>query len=233
MLEKEGMKKGIFYIALFIFMLIIIIIFRNNKKTFKYKNEKEVKQTIVENINKISDNYSLNIIEHRNEEEYKLEYMTDSKMQMYSSDAFKVTGYLIYNNQYYQLDNGELKKVKAIEINGIFNEKYYNFELIKNIVDKCEIKKSSMIRFTCDVKLSDYLEEYNNLFNANVVGDDDSSIEFEFLYDSEKVRSINIDYTNLVKYTDNINDTITYSIDIDDINKNDFSEYIGYIEKKN
>ena len=233
MLKKLGIKKEVVYVVLFVFMLAFIILFRGKLNKYKPRNEEEIKPILINNINKISDNYTLNIFLYKNEEEYKLEYMTDSKIKMYSSDAFKVTGYLIYNDKYYQLDNDELKKVKSIDINGIFDERYYNFELIKNIIDKCSMKKSSLIRFTCDVKLNDYLEEYNKLFDTEYTTDEESFVEYEFLYDDTRIRSIKIDYSNVINYLDNTSDKIVYLIDIDNINKNDFSEYIEYIEKKN
>ncbi len=232
MLKKENNKNYI-YIALFIFMLVFIILFRTNKTEFKYRSNEDVKEIIIKNINKITDNYSLGIELHKNKEEYKLEYMSDSKIKMYSSDVFPVTGYLIYNNNYYKLNNDKLEKTKLIEINKVFNEKLYNMELIKNITNYCEVKNKSLIRANCSVDLKNFFEEYNKLYNTNISITEDSILDIEYLYDETRIKSIIINYSNVINLIENTNDKVIYDIDITDINKNDFSEYISYIEKIN
>lgn len=230
---KEENKKKYTYIALFVFMLIFIILFRSNKTEFKYRSNEDVKEIIIKNINKITNNYSLEIELHKNEEEYKLEYMSDSTMKMYSSDTFPVTGYLIYDSKYYQLNNNELEKTKTIEINDIFNEKLYNMELIKNITNHCDINNKSLIRANCSVDLKNFFEEYNKLYNTDIVIPEEGTMNVEFLYDETRIKAVKIDYSNVINYLENANDKIIYDIDIVDTNKNDFSEFVSYIEKNN
>ena len=120
-------------------------------------------------------------------------------------------------------------------VNKIKNEipKYsYNFELLKNVANYCNFKDN----YNCEINVSDYLNEYNNIYKTSYKIDEDKIMTFEYKYDDKKITSLTYDFSEVQKIIEKKEQNIKYSIYIEDIENNDFSkqtEYFDDLIKKN
>jgi len=132
---EENKKTLLIYGAIFIVCFITLVSFQNIAKTEIQRIEKEFNNILSKNYN----NYSETINLYLGEEEYKLDYKTDSKINIYSSDTFSKTEYVSYDNKLYYFENDKLIETNNNEINDMFNDKLYNLltflrNIIKNIM---------------------------------------------------------------------------------------------------
>ncbi len=225
-------KKNL-YIIIAIFIVAVLVLYRASYNSNKPIDSESLSKITADYLDKINDNYTLDIIMYKNEEEYKLSYMTDGNVKMYSSDTFPKTGYLVYNGKNYYIENNKIMTSKVLDINRVFNEKLYDIKLIKSVLNKCSYNISSLINASCKIRVSDFFEEYNKLYDENIVSDLDNEIEIEVLYNNNGIEGARIIYDNVVEVLTKNKDNIEYDILIKDVNKNDFSLYIPLIEKKN
>ncbi len=228
--KKESRKYLVIIILIFLSVIIIGGIGTGIKL---YSGLKDPSEIVNKYFEKITNNYSMNVKLYKGEEEYKLDYMSDGTIEMYSSNTFSKTGYLIYKGNYYCLDNNELKKISSIDINGMFNEKLYNINLIKELLNECHFETMDLIRAKCLLNTKMFFEKYNKVFDENIEVTDEEEVPIEILYNGNIIENLKIKYDNVVKKINQNDENIEYDIKFDDINKNDFSEYIPYIEKKN
>lgn len=228
MLEKiYGIKGGkqIFITGIIFFFSFILLLFfgkANSKiKNIKTINYNEKINKLFENIN---DNYTLDISLFKNEEKYTLWYSKDKNITLYSSDSFSKLGYVFYNNQFYYLEDNKIHKLDNLDINTIFNEKLYDINFIKHLISKCTLKNKSLIKKECEINTKDYINIYNEYYNE-AISLEENDIEIEIIHDNNKIIGIIIDYDNIFI------DELKYTIDIEDVNKNNFSEYEKLFQK--
>ncbi len=232
--EKEEKKNYAKYIIIIIILFFVLIIAGGiNVASRIYggiKNPSEIAKNYFE---KITNNYSLDIKLNKGEEEYTLNYMSDGVVEMYTSDTFPKIGYLTYNSSYYCFDDNKFKNISSININTIFNDKLYNINFIKKLLEDCDFEVTSLIRAKCILNTDKFFEEYNNFYDENIAIRENEMVPIEVIFDSTRIRNIKIIYDNVVKILDQSSENVEYDIEISDINKNDFSEFIPYLEKKN
>ena len=234
MLKKKDKKDNkTLYIIVAIFIVLFLMLYRTGYSGGHRKSGKELSDIVISFFENIDNNYSLEVTMYKGEEEYTLSYLSDGVISMWTSATFPKTGYMLYKNNYYYLENDDFKKTNSIDINKVFNEKLYDVRLVKKILNKCNYNVTSLIRAKCEFKVNDFFDEYNKLYEENIIPETDDTFEIELIFDDTRIRNIKIEYDNIIKILTKDEDDIEYNLAISDINKNDFSKYIPFIEKKN
>lgn len=235
---KEINQKTLIYLIIFIVGISFLFIDTNEKgngNNTKPNNENTItitKEDIVKKLDNIKDNYSLDVIEKVNDEKIILDIDTDGKLISYISKSIDKGGYIIYKDKYFVPGSNNnfmiVKSVKSPIVDGI-----YNLDLIKSLTNYCEFTDNN----TCKIKYSDYLKEYNYKYKTTYEIEEDNNLLINFTYSEKYITKISYDYTVLNKIINNTEDKINYTIKINNINKNDFSDQFEYfdnlIEKKN
>lgn len=235
---KEINQKTLIYLIIFIVGISFLFIDTNEKgngNNTKPNNENTItitKEDIVKKLDNIKDNYSLDVTEKVNDEKIILDIDTDGKLISYISKSIDKGGYIIYKDKYFVPGSNNnfmiVKSVKSPIVDGI-----YNLDLIKSLTNYCEFTDNN----TCKIKYSDYLKEYNYKYKTTYEIEEDNNLLINFTYSEKYITKISYDYTVLNKIINNTEDKINYTIKINNINKNDFSDQFEYfdnlIEKKN
>ncbi len=225
---EENTKSMVRYILVFVVGFVVILIMNAHRN----KNYEQMKDTYNDNINKISDNYTLEIKLYKGEEEYTLEYKTDSIIGVYSSETFSKTEYISYNNELFYLENDKIVKTDFNEINGIFDNKLYNLKLLTNLI-KSSNGKFNRYKTKYNIKMNDFFNEYNKLFNDNINPTLEDDIILDVNHDEKSIKSIAIVYDSVIKVlTNEVNET-EYVITLKNLNSTDNSEYYKYFEENN
>ena len=88
-------------ILVLIFFVVSIIFIANNRLRYDNKLEEKVanKIKIIELLNKVEDNYSLEVTKKYKDKSEILNYQKADKLQLYSGDNLDHDGFIIYNNQ--------------------------------------------------------------------------------------------------------------------------------------
>ena len=218
---SETAVKGILYSLIFIVMLLFIFLI-NNSKSMKLEKKDMTKEEMISLFDKIKSNYSLVVEEEINGKSIKIEYSTDSKLILYEKDD---KGYLIYNNIIYEADK-ETTKIK--KTNYVIEDKLYNINFIKKIMNYCELEYVNNAKSKCSVKYSDFLNEYNNEYNTNIEINYDNILKFDVVHYSDRIVKVIVDYSQINSLINNSSDTLKYGIKIENIDKNNFDELFNY-----
>lgn len=225
---EENKKILLIYGAIFIVCFITLLSFQNIRKTEIQKMEKEFNNILSKNY----DNYSETINLYLGEEEYKLDYKTDSKINIYSSDTFSKTEYVLYDNKLYYFENDKLIETNVNEINDMFNDKLYNLEFIINLIKKSKLEFSRDNNAYCIIDLTDFFEEYNQEYNENVVVNGEGKVKVIISFD-KKLNSISLIYDDVIKNLTGEEKEIQYIININNTGNNNFDNYLKYLENNN
>ena len=103
-------------------------------------------------------------------------------------------------------------------------------EIIKNVINKCELEYINDSNKECNINENIYFENYNNIYNTNYTSDKDMKINISFYKTS--IYSIELDYSNIDKIINNNDDILKYKFIFSDIGKNDYSEMLKYYKKE-
>ena len=196
--DKKGRAK-IELSLYFIFFLVVVVFARVGSSSINRENINIHNE--VSFINSIKDNY-----------EYNMTIMIDNNTYIYKGKVLgnnisierlegeKINNYYIMNNKYYELDNnGNYILTTSDEVYPYMNYNYLNINSIKNFINNGIKEDNKYI-----VKISDII--LNNTSNENII----ISID-------EENKSINIDYTNILKIDNNIKNA-TVEITFNNIN---------------
>lgn len=219
---SEMLVKGILIVLILIFMILFIIFSGNGSR----KNNKKYPLTH-EDLNKlldmIGDNYTLDIDETINGKMNNIIYSRDSKLELYESNN---KAYMYYKNKLYEI-NQDNYKIKNVDNLSFVDNPFYNINLLKNVFKHCKLEYVNNVKSICNIKSNDYLNEYNLMYNTTFSGNDDI-IKFNLVYYNTGIGKINVDYSNINRIINNNYDSVKYGIRIDDLNKNNFDDFINY-----
>jgi hypothetical protein len=223
--KSKSEKRGNMLLLVGIIIVVLILAFYS-KDDFETKKVEEANVTKL--LNEINDNYTVDIVIKNSTEVKNYNYSRDSKIELLDEGDYSDKAYLIYNNHYYSIDvdNYKLTKVKKIDK---LNNPYTNIDLIKKVINKCELEYVNDTNKICTINENEYFKEYNIIYNTNYTSDKDMTIKVCFLQTS--IYSIEVDYTNIDKIINNNDDILKYEFLFSNINKNNYSDMMNYYKK--
>ena len=192
-------------ILVLIFFVVSIIFIANNRLRYDNKLEEKVanKIKIIELLNKVEDNYSLEVTKKYKDKSEILNYQKADKLQLYSGDNLDHDGFIIYNNQVFYSDSQEEKLHKDDKTYDFINDNYLDINLYKKVVNYCEFEYVSNTK-----------SAYNDLYDTSFEVTNDSNLTFDTIYSSSRFSGINIDYTKINEIINPTKESVTYNIKI-------------------
>ena len=196
--DKKGRAK--LELSLYvIFFLIVIILTRISSTPYNsnIQDDKEVSSFI----NDIKDNYECNIDININSEiiNYRIIVLGNNSRITRKSNVEEKEYYIINNKYYEEDDYGNYILTNSEEVYPYINYNYFNINNVKNFIGS-SIKEDNIYK----LKVSDIILNSNNDEYVTILLDEEN-------------KKINIDYTNLLKTDDNI-DNITVNMAFNNIN---------------
>ena len=239
--EKTGLDgniiKGIASFAILVIMIALIILFRGRTPKRNVVLREVKPEEIVLLLDRVKDNYTLDIEEEVNGNKKELYYYTDSKVKLYDGSLIGEDGVLVYKNKPYIVYRKEIDNVKDMKLykytgnTSFIDNPFYNIELLKNVINYCEMTSLNVVKVNCRVNLTDYLTEYNKMYNKNIEIDYDTKISMDIVHYSDGIGKIIVDYSSINRVLNNNDSSVKYGIKIESINENDFSDIIEYFNK--
>lgn len=225
---EEIDKKFIIYGIVFVICFFCLIGLGETRK-----DKKEYQQTKLSSItSKIYNNYSADIKVYDGEEESTLEYKTDSKINIYSSELFPKTEYISYNDELYYLENDNVSKSNMKDINDLFMYQYYDINFILSLFKDCKTKYTNSKTVYCNISLSKYFEHFNKKYNTDFQVKNDNVVIIAIMFDKE-LEKVSIMYDDINRIINNEDKELQYIITLSNINGNDFSDYLKYFNENN
>ncbi len=221
---KENILKGIL-IVLILSLMLVFIIFSSNKKGYKIPKKDITKEELIALFDKVNNNYTLEIEKSINNKMTNIEYSTDANVVLYEIDS---KGYLEYQDNYYEVDADTVKLTKIDKEK--INDNYYDIRLIKNIIKYCHLEYVNNAKSICSITYSDYINEYNLLFNTNIELTYDNIMKFEIVHYPNRIVKVLVDYSGINKIINYDDKIIHYGIKISNVDENDFSKIIDYFK---
>lgn len=198
------------------FFVVSIIFISNNRLRYDNKLEEKVanKIKIIELINNIEDTYSLEVTKEYKDKSESLSYQKSDKIELYSGDNLVHDGFIVYNNQVFYSDSQEEKLYKDNKTYEFINDKYLDLNLYKKVINYCEFDYISDTKTTCNIKLSDFIKAYNDLYDTNYEIVKDLNLTFDVVYYSSRFSEIKIDFTNINEIINPTKESVKYDIKI-------------------
>lgn len=209
-----------------IFLLAIIFVLFSNPK-YEKKELTVNNEEIYKLFDNIKDNYSLIIEEEMNDKTNKYSYDRDENVELVSTEN-EDSGYMLYNNKYFKVQSD--RKISKLKTSyPLFNNFYIKYDIIKDLVKKCDFKYIDTNNTSCNISVNDYVSFLNDTLNTEYNLSSNENIYINVTY-STRIYTITIDYSNFDVLVNN-NEKLIYKISINNINKNDYSEIIDYFKK--
>lgn len=228
-------ELGLFIIIIILAMILCIVASRFISDKIELSNKNTI--SLSDKLSQIKDNYDITVTKNENDTKTIYTIMCDSDICLYKNNDLEYKELLEYKGKYYTLDqmtdidNAKLIEVKTDIINTSLNKKYYNLNLIKNIIETSSRDKNEDNKIEAHSTLIRYLKEYNYEYNEINKVDSDINIPITVVNGTNTLRSIMIDYKEIDKYFNNTSyDTLTYTIVINSIGNIDLKEIKEYIE---
>lgn len=228
-------ELGLFIIIIILAMILCIVASRFISDKIELSNKNTI--SLSDKLSQIKDNYDITVTKNENDTKTIYTIMCDSDICLYKNNDLEYKELLEYKGKYYTLDqmtdidNAKLIEVKTDIINTSLNKKYYNLNLIKNILETSSRDKNEDNKIEAHSTLIRYLKEYNYEYNEINKVDSDINIPITVVNGTNTLRSIMIDYKEIDKYFNNTSyDTLTYTIVINSIGNIDLKEIKEYIE---
>lgn len=230
---KDLEKKVLICIVIIVIGIMLSFIGTGNKTNNDKKKTEEItvkKEDIVSKLDLLKDNYNIYVYKNNGKEDKKVEISTYKDITIYTGNALNMEGYVQYKDKYYVVGKDEFTLTKKDKIKNEVPEYSYNFLLLKNITNYCTF----IDNYNCNINVSNYLDEYNKLYNTDYKIDEDKTMTIKYKYDKKMVTRIDYDYSEINKIINKKDEVIKYTIIINSINSNDYSDQIKYFsEKKN
>lgn len=203
-------------ILVLIFFVVSIIFIANNRLRYDNKLEEKVanKIKIIELLNKVDDNYSLSVTKKYKDKSENINYQKSDKIQLYSGDNLAHDGFIVYNDQVFYSDSQEEKIHKDNKTYDFLNDNYLDMNLYKKVINYCEFEYISNTKSTCNIRLSDFIKAYNDLYDTNFEVISDSDLTFDVTYSTYRFNEINIDYTKIDEIINPNKESTIYNIKI-------------------
>ena len=228
-------ELGLFIIIIILAMILCIVASRFISDKIELSNKNTI--SLSDKLSQIKDNYDIIVTKNENGTKTIYTIMCDSDICLYKNNDLEYKELLEYKGKYYTLDqmtdidNAKLIEVKTDIINTSLNKKYYNLNLIKNIIETSSRDKNEDNKIEAHSTLIRYLKEYNYEYNEINKVDSDINIPITVVNGTNTLRSIIIDYTEIDKYFNNTSyETLTYNIAINSVGNIDLKEIKEYIE---
>ena len=218
---KKDKKDKVLSATILIIIAIAVIYLGANYNSSSDENKTVVDANVTELLSNINDNYTVSINVYSSQEKYNYNYSRDSQIEILDEGDYSNKAYLVYKNKFYLIDvnNFKLTNISKIER---YNNPYVNIELIKKIINNCELEYVNDNKQKCVINVNDYFKEYNSIYNTDYSGNENMTIEVSF-YPS-RIHSIKIDYTGVDKIINNGNDILKYELVFSDIGENNYTE---------
>ncbi len=228
-------ELGLFIIIIILAMILCVVASRFISDKIELSNKNTI--SLSDKLSQIKDNYDITVTKNENDTKTIYTIMCDSDICLYKNNDLEYKELLEYKGKYYTLDqmtdidNAKLIEVKTDIINTSLNKKYYNLNLIKNIIETSSRDKNEDNKIEAHTSLIRYLKEYNYEYSEINKVDSDINIPIIIVNGTNTLRSIMIDYKEIDKYFNNTSyDTLTYTISINSIGNIDLKEIKEYIE---
>ena len=228
-------ELGLFIIIIILAMILCVVASRFISDKIELSNKNTI--SLSDKLSQIKDNYDITVTKNENDTKTIYAIMCDSDICLYKNNDLEYKELLEYKGKYYTLDqmtdidNAKLIEVKTDIINTSLNKKYYNLNLIKNIIETSSRDKNEDNKIEAHTSLIRYLKEYNYEYSEINKVDSDINIPIIIVNGTNTLRSIMIDYKEIDKYFNNTSyDTLTYTIAINSIGNIDLKEIKEYIE---
>ncbi len=228
-------ELGLFIIIIILAMILCTVASRFISDKIELSNKNTI--SLSDKLSQIKDNYDITVTKNENGTKTIYTIMCDSDICLYKNNDLEYKELLEYKGKYYTLDqmtdidNAKLIEVKTDIINTSLNKKYYNLNLIKNIIETSSRDKNEDNKIEAHSTLIRYLKEYNYEYNEINKVDSDINIPITVVNGTNTLRSIIIDYTEIDKYFNNTSyETLTYNIAINSVGNIDLKEIKEYIE---
>lgn len=228
---KELERKVLMCIAIIVIGIMLSFVGATNNKDKKKTEEITVKkEDIVSKLDLLKDNYNIYVYKSDGKEDKKIEISTYKDITIYTGNALNIEGYVQYKDKYYVVGKDEFVETKKDKIKNEIPMYSYNFELLKNVTNYCTFVDN----YNCNINISNYLDEYNKIYNTEYKVDEDKTMTIKYKYDKKMITRIDYDYSEINKIINKKDEIIKYTIIINNINSNDYSDQIKYFnEKKN
>lgn len=228
-------ELGLFIIIIILAMILCIVASRFISDKIELSNKNTI--SLSDKLSQIKDNYDITVTKNENDTKTIYTIMCDSDICLYKNNDLEYKELLEYKGKYYTLDqmtdidNAKLIEVKTDIINTSLNKKYYNLNLIKNVIETSSRDKNEDNKIEAHSTLIRYLKEYNYEYNEINKVDSDINIPIIVVNGTSTLRSIMIDYKEIDKYFNNTSyETLTYTIAINSVGNIDLKEIKEYIE---
>ena len=236
MLEKINkalginIKKSTFACIIIILfgLLFILLVSIFKVRSVDSQPTSVAKDEILELFNNINDNYSLDINITRNDISKRILFSRDSNMELFEGSYYDEDGLLIYKDNVFELISSDNKIVKSDKNKNDLYDIYYDIGFLKKLFNNCEFDYINPVKATCMIKVSDYLNEYNQYMNTELTTEEENIIFFDIVYYSTEIGKINVDYTIVNKIINDNDDSLNYGIKIRSINNNDYNDLYEY-----
>ena len=162
-------ELGLFIIIIILAMILCIVASRFISDKIELSNKNTI--SLSDKLSQIKDNYDITVTKNENGTKTIYTIMCDSDICLYKNNDLEYKELLEYKGKYYTLDqmtdidNAKLIEVKTDIINTSLNKKYYNLNLIKNIIETSSRDKNEDNKIEAHTSLIRYLKEYNYEYN--------------------------------------------------------------------
>ena len=197
---EEVRRKALIYLCIVIVGCALLFVGGNGNKqnTTKKENKEEItvkKEDIVAKLDLIKTNYHIYVYKTVDSKEMKVDISRDGDISIYTGTAVNDSGYVQYKDKYFIVGDEDFVQVKSDKIKNEIPTYSYNFELLKNVANYCNFKDN----YKCEINVSDYLNEYNKVYNTAYKIEVDKIMIFEYKYDDKKIASFSYDFSEVQK----------------------------------
>lgn len=228
-------RETLIYLAIFFIFAMFVLFNDSPKREMKAPTYEFDSVMGFDTLDKIDNNYSIEINKTADDENINLTYMQEDNIILYEGNYLDRDGYMKYNDKYYYLDDNNIYDIKDISIINKINPNYYNIKLIRNVLKECSFVHKENDDFICSLKVNNFFNKYNEIYGTNYNDINDTGFNILVTLNDNKIKKINIDYTIIDSIINNTTfNSLNYNIRINNVNENDFSTIEEYmLNKKN
>lgn len=207
---------------IFLIAVLFVLVTDGTEKE-KVKKEPNVDIEFVNKIlDEVNNNYSVEITSYTGDKVFN--YYTDGNVKLYETDK----DYIIYNNESYILN--EDMTVTKNKINDIVNDGYFDVNFIINTMNKCSYEYENTNNVKCNLKVTDYINAYNEKYNTSYDNFSADNITINVTYADNHLYMLKIDYTLANEKINDVNEKTFYNFKFSDIGKNDYKDVKSLFE---